>query len=79
MDVQKLKGKMAEKNYSITSLAQALGISRNTLSSYLISPGKIPYETIKKMADLLCDSADDAMQIFFAAYLRGTKDLEVIA
>ena len=79
MDVQKLKGKMAEKNYSITSLAQALGISRNTLSSYLNSPGKIPYETIKKMADLLCDSADDAMQIFFAAYLRGTKDLEVIA
>ena len=77
MDVQKLKGKMAEKNYSITSLAQALGISRNTLSSYLISPGKIPYETIKKMADLLCDSADDAMQIFFAAYLRGAKDLGV--
>ena len=72
MDIQKLRGKMAEKNYSITSFARELGVSRNTLSWYLHQPGKIPYEIVCKMAAALCDSADEAMQIFFAAYLRNT-------
>lgn len=72
MDVQKIKGKMAERNYSITSFAQALGISRNTLSLYLHSPGKTPFEIVSKMAELLCSGPDEAVQIFFASYFRGT-------
>lgn len=70
MDIQKLRGKMAEKNYNLTSFAQALNISRNTLASYFLQPGKIPYEIIKKMAELLCDNTDEAMHIFFADYFR---------
>lgn len=35
INIPKLRGKMAEKNYTISSLANALGIDRNTLSKYL--------------------------------------------
>ena len=46
VDVPKVRGKMAEKGYTITSLADILGINRNTLSLYLENPDKIPYGVI---------------------------------
>ena len=70
VDVPKVKGKMAERGYSITSLAKELGISRNTLSNYLEDPQKIPYFIISSMANLLCDTSEEASSIFFAADLR---------
>lgn len=70
INVPKVRGKMAERGFSVTSLAKALSISRNTLSSYLEHPEKIPYITLRGMAGLLCDSPDEATAIFFANDLR---------
>ena len=64
VDVPKVKGKMAERGYTITSMAKALKISRSTLSSYLECPEKITYSVIASMADMLCDSTDEAGSIF---------------
>ena len=64
IDVPKLRGKMAERGYGIASLSEELGIKRNTLAMYLKSPGKTPYDVVAHMADILCDSADEATKIF---------------
>lgn len=72
VDVPKVRGKMAEKGYNLTSLSEKLEISRNTMASYLENPGKIPYSTISKLASILCDDNDEAANIFFAADLRKT-------
>lgn len=70
VDVPKVKGKMAEKGYKINSLADALDIDRNTLSSYLKNPEKMPYVIVSRMAGLLCDTPEEASSIFFATDLR---------
>ncbi len=72
IDVPKVKGKMAERGYTISSLAEKLGINRNTLSSYLDSPEKTPYNVVSRMAEVLCDSSEEASAIFFAYDLRKT-------
>jgi len=54
IEVPKVRGKMAERGYTITSLAQRLEVSRNTLSSYLEAPWKTPYEVVSGMAESLC-------------------------
>lgn len=72
IDVPRVRGKMAERGYTITSLSDRLGINRNTLSAYLENPGKTPYSVISDMAVVLCDSADEAAAIFFASDLRET-------
>ena len=69
VDVPKVKGKMAERGYTITSFAKKLGISRNTLSFYLKMPEKIPYNIVVAMATTLCDSAEEAGAIFFCTLL----------
>lgn len=38
VNIPKVRGKMAEKGYSITSLANMLKISRETLDSYFSTP-----------------------------------------
>ena len=70
INVCKLKGKMAEKGYTITSMSEALNISRSTMSSYLKKPDKIPYGIILDMADMLCENVDEAKEIFFSCNLR---------
>lgn len=70
IDIPKVKGKMAERGYTITSLAKELGVSRNTLSNYLDDPNKIPYSIISNMANILCETSDEASSIFFASDLR---------
>lgn len=72
IDVRKVKGKMAERGFSITSLAEKLGINRNTLSSYLETPEKTPYSVVSDMASVLCDTTEEASSIFFAQDLRKT-------
>ena len=69
IDVQKVRGKMAENGYTITSLSACLGIDRNTLSSYLKNPGKMPYSVVADLAALLCDTTEEANSIFFAKKL----------
>lgn len=70
INVCKLRGKMAEKGYTITSMAKALHISRSTMSGYLKKPDKIPYGIILEMADMLCENTDEAKEIFFSCNLR---------
>ena len=72
IDVPKVRGKMAERGFTITSLAEKLGVNRNTLSTYLETPEKTPYAVVSGMANALCDNADEANAIFFAATLRET-------
>lgn len=72
VDIPKLRGKMAERGYTITSLSTELGISRNTLSSYLDTPEKIPYSIISAMAVALCETTEEASSIFFVPTLRKT-------
>ena len=74
IDVHKVRGKMAENGYTITSLSACLGIDRNTLSSYLKNPRKMPYSVVADLAALLCDTTEEANSIFFADNLRNTKD-----
>lgn len=76
IDVPKVRGKMAERGYTITSLSNELGINRNTLSAYLEAPEKMPYTIISSMAVALCNTANEAASIFFAPDLRKTKDTQ---
>lgn len=70
MDVPKVRGKIVERGYDLTTFSAELGISRNTLAGYLKNPGKTPYNIVAKMADALCDDTAEATRIFFAANLR---------
>lgn len=72
IDVKKVKGKMAEHDLNVSSFAKIIGVSRTTLTKYIGNPGKIPYEIVSKMADILCDTPEEANAIFFADDLRNT-------
>lgn len=72
IDIPKVRGKMAEKGYGIESLATELKVTRTTMASYLKTPEKVPYRVIAKMATILCDSDEEARNIFFAPCLRDT-------
>lgn len=72
VDVPKLRGKMAERGYNITSISEHVGVNRNTMSSYLENPEKMPYSVVAKLADILCDTRSEACGIFFADNFRNT-------
>lgn len=65
INVPKVRGKMGEKQLSMTALANQLGITRITLTHYLREPGKMPYRVVAKMADILCDNKEEATAFFF--------------
>jgi hypothetical protein len=65
VNVPKVKGKMAEKGYNITTLSHSLGVNRNTLSSYFENPATIPYGKLSLMASILCDDTNECMSLFF--------------
>ena len=70
VDVPKLRGKMAEKGYTITSISELISVNRNTFSGYLDQPEKMPYSVIAELASILCDSYEEACKIFFANDFR---------
>ncbi len=70
INIAKVKGKMGEKGLSVSALASMLSINRNTLSNYLDHPEKTPYAVVSKMAEILCDSPEEASAIFFDSNLR---------
>ena len=59
-----LRGKMAEKGYTQTSLAKAVGISRNSLSYYMKNPEKMPYWVMREIAYYVCNHISEARGIF---------------
>lgn len=69
VDVPKVRGKMAEKGYTISSMAKLLDVNRNTLAAYLENPEKMPYCIVSGMADILCDTLSEAAAIFFSPSL----------
>ena len=71
VNVPRVRGKMAEKGYNLTSMADALHITRDTMRNYLNNPAKMPYGVVVNMAEMLCDDAAEATTIFFAEDLRG--------
>ena len=69
VNIDKLRGKMAEKGYNNTTFSRALGIGRDTLRAYLKDYTKIPYEIISKMAEVLECTESEATLIFFTQKL----------
>lgn len=74
VDVPRVRGKMAEKGYTLTSLSKAIKVSRNTLRTYFDEPGKMPYKVVAALASLLCDTPEEAGYIFFGVNLRKRKN-----
>ncbi len=73
VNIPKVRGKMGEKGLTISALSNKLGIDRNTLSHYLNEPGKMPYSIVANMAAILCDTSEEASNIFFDPDLRIAK------
>lgn len=69
IDVPKVRGKIAERGLTLTALSKKIGISRNTLANYLEFPEKMPYGVMSDMAEILCDTPEEATIIFFASNL----------
>lgn len=66
MNVNKIVGKMAEKDLTQAELAGKLDITRDTLRNYMKEPERMPYRIIDRLAEELCDSYKEAREIFFA-------------
>ena len=64
VNVPKIRGKMGEKGYTITSLAAKIGVNRNTLAGYLENPTNIPYCKLAMLAEALCDDPIESAHIF---------------
>lgn len=73
IDVPKVRGKIAEKGYNVTSISKKIGVNRGTFSGYLDNPEKMPYGVIAEIANILCDTEEEAISIFFAPDFPGTK------
>lgn len=69
VNVVRIKEKMYGRGYNKSTLSRELEISRNTLATYLSEPEKMPFSVVSKMATLLCDSKEEAAEIFFAPQL----------
>ena len=72
VDVPRVRGKMAEKGYNITSISKELNLSRNTVSHYFENPNKMPYGVVAQLAGILCDTEEESKDIFFISDLRKT-------
>lgn len=66
MNINKLKGKIVEKEMSIETLATIIGINRASLYRKLNNSDKITIGEAIKMKDALNMSNDEAYEIFLA-------------
>lgn len=64
INVQKLKGKMAEKGYNGVYMAKVIGRTPKTFYSKM-KKGVFDSDEIEKIVDVL-DNIDDPSEIFFA-------------
>ncbi len=65
----KLRGKMAEKRYSVNDLAKALGINYSTFYRKSIGKSEFTRSEIQRIADILHLSIQDIQDIFFTGEL----------
>jgi len=68
-----LNSKIALKGYNRNELADALGISPQSVTNLRNGKHNPSYELMNKMFVVLDLDADDAYEIFFAPNLRETK------
>lgn len=66
MNINKLKGKVVEKEMNIETLANIIGIDRSSLYRKLNNSEKITIGEAVKMKDALSMSDDEAYEIFLA-------------
>jgi hypothetical protein len=66
VDVWELRGRIAARGHTVTSLAENIGISRNTLAKYLGHPDMMTYNAMSKIIDTLDMDSNQVMAIFFA-------------
>ena len=69
VDVAALRGRMGAQKCSISKLARAAGVNRNTMTFYLEHPEKFPYPVMQKVANTLCMNVDEARRVFFTQEL----------
>lgn len=74
INVPELKGRIVAKGYNNTSFAEAINVSRNTLTNYLRQPDMIPYVVMIKTINVLNLSENQILDIFFANNLRLTQE-----
>lgn len=65
VDVNKLKGKMAENGFIQNDLASAIGIDRSTLNRKLRTGEDFSINEANKIAQVLSLTKNEAMSIFF--------------
>lgn len=65
VDTEALREKMGGRRYTITKLAKATSVDRNTMRFYLKNPHKFPYPVMQKIADELDLTYEEAKNIFF--------------
>ena len=75
INIAKVRGKMGEKGYNISTLANSIEINRNTMAEYMRNPSRMPYRVIERLAAILCESKEDAGDIFLTQNLRKTQVL----
>ena len=66
MNINKLKGKIVEKEMNIETLALLIGIDRSSLYRKLNNAEKITLGEVIKMKDALDISDDEACEIFLS-------------
>ena len=66
MNVNKLKGKIAEKGLSIEKLAQKIGVDRSSLYRKLNNAEKITIGEASRMKDVLEMTPEEATLIFLS-------------
>lgn len=74
VNANKLRGKIAEKGYTISSLASDMNVTRDTMSRYIKDPRAMQLGQIIRLASLLCDSDEEAKSIFLVQDLRETQE-----
>ena len=68
INVDKLRGKMVEKRYSVDQMASDLKITKSTVYRKLKS-GDFTIREATIITGVMSMSADEAMSIFFAQYV----------
>lgn len=66
VNVNKLKGKFAEKGLSTSQVAKGAEIALGTLYRRLNKPDEFTIGEVSRIANFLCLSDDEATNIFFA-------------
>lgn len=69
INVLKLKGKIAEKGYNIGTIANEIGVDRDTISNILNGKTKPSYPVINGLYYTLQLKPEEATEIFFAKKL----------